>query len=45
MKKQKKEVQEKATSSKKACIKKEKEVEWVMTVKSFEKNGCMINSN
>lgn len=24
---------------------KAKEAEWIMSVKSFEKNGCMINSN
>lgn len=44
--------QNKAKISKKVSTKKEKKaegkerkVEWIMTVKSFEKNGCMINSN
>jgi hypothetical protein len=26
-------------------VKKKKVAEWIMSVKSFEKNGCMINNN
>lgn len=31
--------------SQNAPVKAKQAVEWIMSVKSFEKNGCMINSN
>lgn len=31
--------------SQNAPVKAKKTAEWIMSVKSFEKNGCMINNN
>ncbi len=31
--------------SQNALAKEKKAAEWIMSVKSFEKNGCMINNN